>query len=127
MKKLLKMFRYPGYDRYIPDCDTCELFHTTECDQYRCQARINARLGEYEHTGRTPEEVAELVKENDTLREQLAAALKFHKIHCVDCKYFNVQQCEDHDFSCNDCPEAEACHCKDCKDGSKWVWAGGKL
>lgn len=111
--------------RAIHNCDMCEYFGKPKCNFYACNTRALERLADYEDTGRTPEEVAELVKENDTLREQLAAALKFHKIHCVDCKYFNVQQCEDHDFSCNDCPEAETCHCKDCKDGSKWVWGGG--
>lgn len=124
MKKFVKKADY-GLHQYVPNCTGCDS-KGAKCNYTNCQERIYARLAAYEATGRTPEEVAELVKENDTLREQLAVAIKFHKTDCDDCKYLNVQQCEDHDYLCTDCPVVEACHCKVCKDGSKWVWAGGK-
>ena len=112
--------------RVVYNCDMCEYYGTPKCDVHACQVRALERLAECEDAGRTPEEVEELVKENDTLREQLAVALKYHKTDCDDCKYLNVQQCEDHDYLCTDCPVVEACHCKDCEGGNKWVWAGGK-
>lgn len=144
MKKLLKMFRYPGYDRYIPDCDTCELVHTTECDQYRCQARINARLGEYEHTGCTPEDISEMIVNHEKLlyhRDELlrqldATTAKFdaaladmrlagdeHDL-CVVCAHVDTPagRCDEAYNECKDC--VNPCTCKDCRDGSNWEWRG---
>ena len=90
------------------------------------------RLGAYEDTGLTPEEIISIQKENAELKELLKLA--FDDIRgivtgmeeCELCKNNdvgeNIKYCHKHDFDCKNCEVLQICKCGQCKGTNNWQW-----
>ena len=93
---------------------------------------IKRRLGKYEDTRLTPDEVIAIQKENTELKELLKLA--FEDIRgivtgmeeCELCKNNdvgeNIKYCHKHDFDCKNCEVLQICKCGQCKGTNNWQW-----
>lgn len=93
---------------------------------------IKRRLGKYEGTRLTPDEVIAIQKENTELKELLKLA--FEDIRgivtgmeeCELCKNNdvgeNIKYCHKHDFDCKNCEVLQICKCGQCKGTNNWQW-----
>ena len=93
---------------------------------------IKRRLGKYEGTRLTPDEVIAIQKENTELKELLK--LSFEDIRgivtgmeeCELCKNNdvgeNIKYCHKHDFDCKNCEVLQICKCGQCKGTNNWQW-----
>ena len=65
---MIRLTRQIECDNVVMDCDHCELQQDNNCGLYGCRQRLMRRLGLFENTGRTPEEVLTDQKAAETLR-----------------------------------------------------------
>lgn len=141
MNRVTKTIRTKSNERRVVyNCDMCEYYGTPKCDVHACHVRALERLAEYEDTGRTPEEVANLYTlflamkgKRDELNRALGDALtdmraagRSEEGICIACAHRDeaTDLCTRSDYMCSDCPQA--CVCKNCRDGSNWEWRGAK-
>lgn len=90
------------------------------------------RLGAYEDTGSTPEEIITIHKENAELKELLKLAFEdirgivIGMEECELCKNNdvgeNIKYCHKHDFDCKNCEVLKDCKCGQCKGTNNWQW-----
>lgn len=90
------------------------------------------RLGAYEDTGLTPEEIITIHKENAELKELLKLAFEdirgivIGMEECELCKNNdvgeNIKYCHKHDFDCKNCEVLKDCKCGQCKGTNNWQW-----
>ena len=93
---------------------------------------IKRRLGKYEDTRLTPDEVIAIQKENTELKELLKLA--FDDIRgivtgmeeCELCKNNdlgeNIKYCHKYDLDCKNCEVLQDCKCGQCKGTNNWQW-----
>lgn len=104
----------------------------TDYDGFYAYLVSTNRLGAYEDTGLTPEEIITIHKENAELKELLKLAFEdirgivIGMEECELCKNNdvgeNIKYCHKHDFDCKNCEVLKDCKCGQCKGTNNWQW-----